>query len=216
MSNWGLRDDREDYHHRTNIRAASPLATASRLLTRYRMLRIFALIIVSLLSVGCAALNVQKPTAAVTGMTVQDVNASGFTMNFDVDLKNPNSMALPLTAADYKLGLGGTNVLEGKAKPEGSIPAGGSKHVTLPVTVTYENLLAAEQGIMKSGGNVPYALDAGLSLNSGTPMLGNLRVPIQYNGTLPLKEILNNPQAVIQNPAAQKLAGQLLGGLFSH
>ena len=31
---------------------------------------------------------------------------------------------------------------------------------------------------MKSGGNVPYALDAELSLNSGMPMLGNLRVPL--------------------------------------
>jgi hypothetical protein len=46
-------------------------------------------------------------------------------------------------------------------------------------------------------------------------MVGNLRVPLQYNGTLPLKEILNNPQAVMQNPAAQKLARELIGGLFS-
>ena len=179
------------------------------------MLRTSCLIIVCAVGVGCSAMNVQKPTAAITGMTVQDVNVSGFTMNFGVDLKNPNTMALPLTAADYKLGLSGMNIVEGKAKPEGSIPAGGSKHVTLPVTLTYENLLAAEEGIMKSGGNVPYSLDAGLSLNSGMPMLGNLRVPIQYNGTLPLKDILNNPQAVMQNPAAQKLAKELVGALFS-
>jgi len=143
------------------------------------------------------------------------VDANGFTMNFSVDLKNPNTMALPLTAADYKLGLAGMNVLDGKAKPEGSIPAGGSKSIVLPVTMTYENLLAAEQGIIKSGGNVPYVLDGGLSLNTGTPLLGNIRVPLQYNGTLPLKEILNDPQAVMQNPAAQKLAKELLGSFFS-
>jgi LEA14-like dessication related protein len=160
-------------------------------------------------------LNVQKPTAAVTGMAVKGVDANGFTMNFSVDLKNPNTMALPLTAADYKLGLAGMNVLDGKAKPEGSIPAGGSKSIVLPVTMTYENLLAAEQGIIKSGGNVPYVLDGGLSLNTGTPLLGNIRVPLQYNGTLPLKEILNDPQAVMQNPAAQKLAKELLGSFFS-
>jgi LEA14-like dessication related protein len=146
---------------------------------------------------------------------VKGVDANGFTMNFNVDLKNPNAMALPLTAADYKLGLAGMNVLDGKAKPEGSIPAGGSRSIVLPVTMTYENLLAAEQGIVKSGGNVPYVLDGGLSLNTGTPMLGDIRVPLQYNGTLPLKEILNNPQAVMQNPAAQKLAKELLGGFFS-
>lgn len=178
------------------------------------MLRTTYLIILTAVGVGCSAMNVQTPTAAITGMSVQDVNASGFTMNFGVDLKNPNTMALPLTAADYKLGLSGVKVVEGKAKPEGSIPAGGSRHVTLPVTLTYENLLAAEKAIMKSGGNVPYSLDGGLSLNSGVPMLGNLRVPLEYQGTLPLGEILNNPRAIMQSPAAQKLAKQLIGGLF--
>jgi LEA14-like dessication related protein len=167
-------------------------------------------------SVGCSALNLQKPTAAITGMEVQHVDVSGFTMNFDVDVKNPNAIELPIAAADYKLALSGLSVLDGKAKPEGAIPAGGSKQVALPVTLTYENLLAAEQGIVKSGGNVPYALDAGLSFNTGNPILGSLRVPLQYNGTLPLKQILNNPQALMQNPAAQKLARQLIGGFFSH
>ena len=178
-------------------------------------MKLFCSVVLCFFAVGCAGLNVQKPTAAVTGMVVKGVDAKGFTMNFNVDLKNPNAMALPLTAADYKLGLAGMNVLDGKAKPEGSIPAGGSKSIVLPVTMTYENLLAAEQGIVKSGGNVPYVLDGGLSLNTGTPMLGDIRVPLQYNGTLPLKEILNNPQAVMQNPAAQKLAKELLGSFFS-
>src|SRR5438128_4016128 len=104
--------------------------------------------------VGCSNLNLQKPTAAVTGMAVKGVDANGFTMNFDVDVTNPNSVALPLAAADYKLSLAGTNVLNGKAKPEGSIPARESRTVTLPVTLTYENLLAAEQSIVKSGGDV--------------------------------------------------------------
>jgi LEA14-like dessication related protein len=166
-------------------------------------------------SVGCSALNLQKPTAAVTGMAVQNVNVSGFTMNFDVDVKNPNTIELPIAAADYKLGLSGVNIVDGKAKPESSIPPGGSTHVMLPVTLTFENLLAAEQGIVKSGGNIPYYLDAGLSFNTGNPILGSLRVPLQYNGILPLKDILKNPQAVMQNPAAQKLARQLIGGLFS-
>ena len=71
--------------------------------------------------------------------------------------------ALPLAAADYKLGLGGVNVLDGKAKPAGSVPANGSRSVTLPVSVTYENLLSAEQAIRAGGGDVPYDLDGGLS-----------------------------------------------------
>ena len=44
--------------------------------------------------VGCSALNVKPPTGNITNMAVQDVNESGFTMNFNVDLANPNSIAL--------------------------------------------------------------------------------------------------------------------------
>ena len=149
-------------------------------------------------------------------MNVMGADASGFTMNFDVDINNPNSITLPLTASDYKLALAGAKVAQGKTSPGGSVPAKGSKTVTLPVSVTYENLLAAEQGIVKSGGNVPYALDAGLSIDTGAPLLGKLRVPLQYNGTLPLRDIVNNPQAIAQNPAARKLAAELIGGLFNH
>ena len=47
--------------------------------------------------------HVQKPTATITKMAVQHVNATGFRMMFDVDLNNPNSMTLPLTVADYTL-----------------------------------------------------------------------------------------------------------------
>jgi hypothetical protein len=157
--------------------------------------------------VGCSALNLQKPTATVTGMTVQNVTAAGFTMNFGVDLANPNSIELPLTTADYKIG---------KAKPAGSIPAKGTESVTLPVTLTYENLLTAEQAIAKTGGNVPYTLDGGLSFATKNPITGDLRVPVQYSGTLALKEILNNPQAVMQSPAAQKLVRDLATSFLNH
>src|SRR5947207_1729298 len=111
-------------------------------------------LILCIVSTGCSSLtNLQRPSAAVTGMNLGTVDERGFTMNFDVNLSNPNSVALPLAAADYKLGLGGVNVLDGKAKPSGSLPANGSLAVTLPVSVTFEHLLSAEQAIRTSGGD---------------------------------------------------------------
>src|SRR5205814_4351862 len=111
-----------------------------------------------LFAVGCAALNVQKPTAAVTQMSVGEVNPQGFTLDFGVDLKNPNSFAMPLAAADYELGIGGSGLLKGQATPSGSIPANGSLAVTVPVTVSFERLLGAEQAVRDSGGHLPYDL----------------------------------------------------------
>ena len=71
------------------------------------MKKVTFLVAICLLAAGCSNVNLQKPTASVTAMNLQDADANGFTMNFDVDIKNPNSIALPLSAADYKLGLAG-------------------------------------------------------------------------------------------------------------
>lgn len=60
------------------------------------------------------------------------------------------------------------------------------------------------------------ALDGGISFNTGNPLFGSIRVPLQYNGTLAVKDLLNNPQALLQSAAARKLATELMGGFFGH
>lgn len=140
---------------------------------------------------GCSSLQLQRPTAAVTGMTLREVNAKGFTMAFDVRVENPNKVPLPLASADYKLGLAGTQVLDGSAKPGGSLPAQGSQTVVLPVTLNFASVLEASQRLRGAPGDVPYNLEGGLSFDTGVPLMGQLRVPLQYGGTLHLREILN-------------------------
>lgn len=168
-----------------------------------------------LLTLGCS--NVQRPTAAFRSMSIGDVTPKGFTMNVDVDVANPNAVALPLSNADYGLALGGVKVIEsGKAKPSASIPANGTGTVTLPIPLTFENLLATEESIRKGGGSIKYTLDAGLSFDTGLPILGVQRVPFAYEGTLNVKELLkNNWRTILNSPAAKELAQKALGGLFN-
>ena len=167
------------------------------------------------LAPGCASLsNVRKPTASVTAMTLGGVDAHGFTMNFGVNVANPNAVALPLAGTDYKLGIGGVGVLGGKTKSQGKIPANGSREVTVPVSVAFENLLSAQQAIRDSGGDVPYDLQGGLSFETGNPLLGSLRVPLRYSGTLPLKRVLSDPEALLRSDAARRLAVDVLGRFF--
>jgi LEA14-like dessication related protein len=188
-------------------------------LTLFRMtipaLRLLALLPFCLLSLACSATGLEKPTASVKGMSLGSVNATGLTMNFDVDVANPNAFAVPLTTTDYGLSLGGTKVLDGKAQPGGELPAKGTRSLVLPVAITFENMMAAEQALVKSGGNVPYTLDAGLSAGSGSALLGqSLRVPFTYSGTLPLRDVLNDPKILMQSPAARALAQKVIGKAF--
>ncbi|MGH7214197.1 MAG: LEA type 2 family protein [Tepidisphaeraceae bacterium] len=178
-----------------------------------RLRLLAALMPVCLLSLACS--NLQQPTAAIKAMNLGSADEKGFTMNFDVDVTNPNSVALPISNTDYTLALGDVKVLEGKAKPADSIPANGTASVMLPVQVTYQNLFAAEKAIRASGGDVPYAFDGALAFNAGGLIPGQgLRVPLNYKGRLPVGQILKDPMILMRSPAARELAAKALGGLM--
>ena len=167
-----------------------------------------------LLAGGCGSMNVQTPTAAFKTMSIGDVSSRGFVMNVDVDVANPNAVAIPLTSADYSLSLGGVKVVDGaKIKPDARIPANGHSTVSIPVPLSFENLLSAEESIRKGGGNVSYGLDAALEFDSGLPILGRQRVPFAHEGTLNVKELLQkNWSTILTSPAAKELAQKVLGG----
>src|SRR5947208_545930 len=177
-------------------------------------------VVLPLLFVSLACSTVKQPTAAFKSMNVTDVTAQGFTMAFDLDVANPNAVALPISAADYKIGFAGVNVLNGKANPAGTLPANGSIPVKLPVTLTYENLLTAEKAIVNGGGKLPYSFSGSMKFNAGdtnllTQALGGISVPLKYEGTLDVKSLVQNPQALMQSPAAKKLAQELVTSMFS-
>ena len=136
--------------------------------------------------VGCEALDVltkaPKPSAHVAGARLQDINVTSATMVFDVDVKNPYSVPLPLVNLDYRLASRGAQFLDGEAGLQGSVPAGGTKRLSLPARLTYKNLLTALKDV-RPGSVVPYDAEFGLSVD--TPA-GALRVPMAKSGNLPV------------------------------
>jgi LEA14-like dessication related protein len=163
---------------------------------------------------GCAS--VQTPTAAVQTVALGDVNLQGLTLNLGVNVNNPNNFALPAGTADYKLGVAGVTLVNDSAKAQGTIPAKGSQVVTVPVHLTFEDLLKAKDAIAQGRGEIPYDLDSGLTFDTGpAALLGqNARVPVHYSGTLNIQQILqDNWRTVASSPAAQKLAAEAISGL---
>jgi LEA14-like dessication related protein len=178
-------------------------------------------VILPLVLISLACSSVKQPTATFKGVNVTELTPQGFALAFDLNVQNPNPVALPVSGANYKLGFGGVNVLEGKAKPNATLPANGNTDVRLPVTVTFDNLLAAEKAIVSGGGNLPYSLTGDVSFDAGSG--GNVlskalgqspTIPLKYEGTLDVKKLLTDPK-VLESPAAKKLAAQLLGGFFN-
>jgi LEA14-like dessication related protein len=141
------------------------------------------------------------------------VTPEGFVMNFLMNVSNPNAVELPVRAADYQLGLAGVKVVSDQAKLEKGLAANSSTAVTMPVMVKFEDLLKAEREIVKTGGDVPYALSGTMNFGAGGGWLSGqtIKVPVQYSGTLPLKRLVNDPQAMMQSPAARRLAQEIVG-----
>jgi len=164
---------------------------------------------------GCGNLTLSKPTASFRSMSLDDVTGRGFTMNVDVDVRNPNSVPLPLGAIDYGLDLGGVEVIEkSRIKSSATIPADSRETIRIPIPMTFRNLLQAQEAIRRGGGDVSYKLDAGLNFDTGTPLLGTLRVPFEHEGSIPVQKLLRqNWSAILTSSEARRLAEAVLGGL---
>lgn len=134
---------------------------------------------------GCGEIGslFEKPDAEITRVGVGDVTTRATQLLFDVDITNPYQTALPLANVDYALSTEGTRFLSGQADLQGSIPAGTTKTIQLPVDVPYVELYDAVKGAMGKS-EIPYLAELGLSVD--TPLVGRLRLPARREDTLKL------------------------------
>ncbi len=143
------------------------------------------------LSAGCGSVqqvldSLDKPTARVRGVKLRDLKLRSVSLDFDIEVTNPYDVALPLVNVDYALASGGEPFVSGKGELTGSIPARGSKRLTLPADVRFDQLIAALRGV-KAGQVVPYAAELGLAVDA--PGLGPLRLPMRKSGELPVPAV---------------------------
>jgi len=137
---------------------------------------------------GCETLDsllqYEKPTATLNGVSFGDVSLEAAEVLFDVQIRNPYALDLPLLNVDYDLQSDGHALLNGKADAATVIPAKSAQAVTLPVTFNYRDLLGALAFLkdVRPGSQIPYTAAVGLSVD--TPVAGPLRLPLSKDGTL--------------------------------
>ena len=150
---------------------------------------ILALACGTLVCFGCdalqQALQLQKPTASLKGVSFQNISADSAELLFDVDIENPYPVDLPLVDLDYNLVSSDKPFLSGQAKLDEAIPKNGSKIVSLPVKINYIDLARAVMQF-KPGVDIPYNAQVGLSVD--TPG-GAIRLPLSKEGTLSIPNI---------------------------
>ncbi|QOV89521.1 LEA type 2 family protein [Humisphaera borealis] len=175
------------------------------------MSRLAILLFALLSGVGCNS--AIPPTIELRSADVDEITTDELELQFNVKVTNPNAFALPVSAATYNLRLGGITVIEGEAKPTVTIPAEGSLPVAIPISIGFERLMMAEQALIESKGNVPYEMVGSLEFSAGPlKSLGQgVRVPLKLSGTLPLRDAVKNPLALLTSPAGRKFVDAVLG-----
>ncbi|MDD2318485.1 MAG: LEA type 2 family protein [Geobacteraceae bacterium] len=138
------------------------------------------LLFLSLLFLTACSMAVQKPTVALKDVRFAGLNGDGISLNFLLDVTNPNTFDLPLQGYSYEVRLMTLPLARGESKDSLSFYGKTSTDMLIPVRVSYADILEI---IKHNPGlkEIPYQLHA--NLNLGTP-LGAIAVPVTKGGTV--------------------------------
>lgn len=146
------------------------------------MLRsLLALAFVSMFATGCAVFGktVEKPTAQVRAVSVASVSFTGIDGEVALDIQNPNSFGVPLSAIDYQLSVGSAHAVDGRIELSQTIPARASAPVAAALHIDARDALAVAGEL--SRGTRTYRIDARLHFSTA---LGPITVDVTGTGTL--------------------------------
>jgi LEA14-like dessication related protein len=122
----------------------------------------------------------------VADAALSDLSLEAVTLDLDLEVSNPYSVALPLLGAEYRLSSGGRQFLSGAGEQGGSIPAGGKGTYPVTARIPFADLLTVLSGI-KPGARVPYEAEMGLFVDA--PALGKIELPVSHSGEFPVPAV---------------------------
>lgn len=167
-------------------------------------------------SSGCASAEkwlggLDKPAAKIVSADLQNLSLDGATVLLGVEVSNPYQAPLPLTSLDYVLGSGGRQIVagafDGGELGASTIPARGSKVLSVPAGVKFADLLGALEGV-RPGAVVPYTADIGLSVDA--PAVGRVELPrMKKEGQVPVPAV---PEVAVESVRWDELGLERAGG----
>ncbi|MFT3694965.1 MAG: LEA type 2 family protein [Kofleriaceae bacterium] len=121
----------------------------------------------------------ERPTATVRNVSIQQAGLTGIHGELAVDVMNPNAFSVPLSGIDWQLTVGGAPAVGGQITLNQTIPAEGVS----PITTSLQLDLISAGMVMKqlAQGAHTYVLTAKLHFSTA---VGKLDVDVTQNGDL--------------------------------
>ncbi len=145
--------------------------------------RYLALALAGVLLAGCATLQQQfkEPSVSVHGLQVRAVSLADMQLDFILGIENPNPVGISMSGLSYRLELEDRSLFEGKTQDRVKVAANGRSRVTLPFTLSYEDLRGGYDAIVNKK-TLPYSL-------SGDIDVGLISLPYSHRGELTLPSL---------------------------
>lgn len=149
-----------------------------------------AIIVVTIFSAtfiitGCAEFGdlFQSPEARIESVELIRVDFSSVSLQVNVEIDNPNSVGITLSAYDYRLAVSGQNVVDGRREDSVSLRADGKSIIPIPVDVGFGELAAVGTSMITDD-MIP--VDIGLGLEITLPYMGTARLDITGSVEIPV------------------------------
>ncbi|MBN1426304.1 LEA type 2 family protein [Candidatus Fermentibacteria bacterium] len=147
-------------------------------------------VVLAVMVQGCSTVQelarAQKPRVTVANARISGLSFDAVDLAVDLKVINPNSFSLPLAGLDFDLSLDGRSVLTGNRPQSVTVPAGGQRIISLPLSLRFRDLYASVTSL-HGRDEATYGLSCGLSFD--LPVLGRTKVPVQHAGTLPMVKL---------------------------
>ncbi len=142
-----------------------------------------ALLVCAILAVGCASLPlVETPEIQTVRPRISGIDFQGLDLAFDVDVKNPYPIPLKAPKFRYGMDIQGSRFFESDTTSEIDLPARSVGTVTLPVRVSYTDLLRTYRGLADKA-EADYTLHGAIVV----PVFGrSLELPLSHSGKFPI------------------------------
>ena len=139
---------------------------------------------------GCSTITdlvgINDPEFKVSNVSLANLSFDKVDLMLDVDVYNPNKIALNFAGFNYDLFINKNSFLKGKQELEQKIKANGNSHFKVPIELDYKNLYDTFQTLTGKD-EIDYNVLLGFDFN--LPIVGKTSFPLKQNGSLPLPKI---------------------------
>lgn len=145
------------------------------------------MLLIALFGASCSQLkefaDIKKPSVSVEDFRVTGLSLQNIELTFDLEIDNPNPVALNLASYDYDLKIENNSFVQGSQALNTNIEAKGKSVISIPVSFTFKELYETFTSI-NSKREASYSFLANVAVE--VPVLGLIETPIIKNGNFPV------------------------------